>query len=351
MTSMLEQHSISTLLEWRENKTLELELGFQRRSVWPEPARRYLIDTIITERPIPNIYLRTKTDVSSRRSFREVVDGQQRIRAIESFANGEIALPSKPVGEYSGLTYTELPKEAQESFLTYEIGVVQLFNASDGEVLDIFRRINAYGLKLNPQELRHGRHVDESFRVAVVQSSRDWQPLWERGIVGPRARVRMEDDQLMAEMYSIVLDGVLDGGQPAINRAYKKYAAHPMERVSEKVNGACKFILTNFDDLLVTGLGRAPQFLMLFAAVAHALYRIPAGGIGEDMPYMKENPLTNLSATVSSLGKLADVLEMEPDEVPEQYKNFKYASAGTTHRIRSRKIRFLELARAMSAPE
>ena len=351
MTSMLEQHSISTLLEWRENKTLELELGFQRRSVWPEPAKRYLIDTIITERPIPNIYLRTKTNVATRRSFREVVDGQQRIRAIEGFANGAIALPLKPVGEYSGLTYAELPKDAQESFLTYEIGVVQLFNASDSEVLDIFRRINAYGLKLNPQELRHGKHVDESFRDAVVQSSRDWQPLWEKGIVGHRGRVRMDDDQLMAEMYSIVLDGVLDGGQPAINRAYDKYAAHPMEQASEKVNGACEFILANFSDLLETGLGRAPQFLMLFAAVAHALYQIPAGGVADEMPLIKENSMTNLGAIVSELGKLADVLEMEAIEVPDQYKNFKYASAGTTHRIRSRKVRFLELVRAMSAAE
>lgn len=351
MTSMLEQHSISTLLEWRENKTLELELGFQRRSVWPEPARRYLIDTIITERPIPNIYLRTKTDVASRRSSREVVDGQQRIRAIESFANGEIALPLTPTGEYSGLTYAELPKDAQESFLTYEIGVVQLFNASDSEVLDIFRRINAYGLKLNPQELRHGRHMDESFRDAVVQSSRDWQPLWERGIVGPRGRVRMEDDQLMAEMYSIVLDGVKDGGQPAIKRAYENYAVHPMEQAAEKVNRACEFILTNFDDLLETGLGRAPQFLMLFAAVAHALYQIPAGGIGEYMPDVGKSNRIDMSVACYELGKLADVLDASFDVVPDRYKVFKHASAGSTHRISSRKVRFLELVRALTASE
>lgn len=345
---MLEQHSISTLLEWRENKTLELELGFQRRSVWPEPAKRYLIDTIITDRPIPNIYLRTKTNVDSRRSFREVVDGQQRIRAIESFANGEIALPSKPVGDYSGLTYAELPKDAQESFLTYEIGVVQLFNASDSEVLDIFRRINAYGLRLNPQELRHGERMGESFRDAVAQSSLDWQPLWQKGIVSPRGRVRMEDDQLMAEMYSIVLDGVMDGGQPAINRAYEKYASRSMEQTQEKVDRVCAFMLSNFSDLLETGLGRPPQFLMLFAAVAHALYRIPAGGIGDDMPLARQDKPINVNAAIYELGILADVLGMEFDKVDDLHGNFKHAAAGSTQRIRSRKVRFLELVRALT---
>ena len=35
---------------------------------------------------------------------------------------------------------------------------------------------------------------------------------------------------------------------------------------------------------LKTNLARSPHFLMLFAAVAHALDGIPAGGIGEEMP-------------------------------------------------------------------
>ena len=36
--------------------------------------------------------------------------------------------------------------------------VEQLFNATDSEVLDVFPRINAYGLSLNRQELRHGKY-------------------------------------------------------------------------------------------------------------------------------------------------------------------------------------------------
>ena len=242
---MLEQYPISDLLTWLDDKTLILNSEFQRRAVWPPPAKTYLIDTILRGRPMPNIYLRTKTNLKTRRNYREAVDGQQRLRAIHEFANGEFAL-GKNAGEFTGMRYADLDEDLQQTFLTYHVGVVQLFNATDSEVLDVFHRINSYGLSLNKQELRHGKYQG-AFRNAVVDSSKRWTYLWDNlRIVGVRERVRMADDELIAQMLGVILEGVRDGGQTAIERLYKKYDEKIPPHASPKLDDTIQRIL---DDL------------------------------------------------------------------------------------------------------
>ena len=295
---------------------------------------------------MPNIYIRTKTDLKTRRGYREVVDGQQRLRAINDFATDNLTLTAT-AKEFAGKTYTTLNDESKAMFLTYTIGVVQLFNISDTDVLDVFHRINAYGLRLNPQEMRHGKFQGQ-FRNAVVEASKRWEVLWEMyGVVGIRDRVRMADDELMALMFGVVLNGVTDGGQPVTHRLYDQYDALLPVDAAEKLDRAVEFLLKELSPILETGLSRAPHFLMLFAAVAHALFGIPDGDMGDDMPRRDERALFRLDVAWGNLGILADVLQTLEDEIPSRLVPFRLASAGSTQRIRSRKIRFLELYRAL----
>lgn len=78
----LETTMVSTLLEWYDEKTLTPNPEFQRRPVWPMAAKSYFVDSIIRGRPTPNIYIRSKVDLTNRKTIREVVDGQQRIRTL-----------------------------------------------------------------------------------------------------------------------------------------------------------------------------------------------------------------------------------------------------------------------------
>ena len=344
---MLEQYPISDLLTWMDERTLMLNAEFQRRAVWPPQAKTYLIDTILRGRPMPNIYVRTKTNLKTRRNYREVVDGQQRLRAIHEFANGDFVL-GKNASEFAGMRYEDLDEDSKATFLTYHVGVVQLFNATDSEVLDVFHRINAYGLSLNRQELRHGKYRG-AFRNAVVESARKWDVLWEQyQVVGTRERVRMADDELMAQMMGIILEGVQDGGQPTIDRLYKTYDQQVPEYCASRLDDAIQEILNELLFVVETPLIRAPHFLMLFAAVAHAISGIPNGAIEQDtMPPRKEAVLSDIMMAQTNLGTLSDVIHMEETEVPQRFFAFKYASAGTTQRIRSRKPRFLALYRAL----
>jgi hypothetical protein len=222
MPSILEQYRIADFLEWKREKRLNLNPDFQRGDVWSPAAKTFLIDTILRKLPIPKVYLRTKVDVVTKKSIRDVVDGQQRLRAIIDFSEDKFVL-SKRASEFAGKKYSTLTPEEQGDFLGYPIAVDQLMNASTDDVLEVFARLNSYTVVLNPPERRHSRFQGE-FKWAIRNASRNWASLWEDfSILSTRERVRMMDDSLTAEMVSVLLDGVKDGGQPKIDLTYKKY--------------------------------------------------------------------------------------------------------------------------------
>ena len=347
---MLEQYTIADILNWLEDRTLVVNREFQRSDrIWPTAAKTYLIDTILRGMPVPKIYIRTQTDVNTKRSYREVVDGQQRLMAIKSFAQDEFALrPSEDdLEELAGKRYSELDEDSKLKFLEYHLPVEQLFNATDAYVFDVFQRLNTYNFNLSAQELRHGKYHG-SFRNAVIASSKRWAFLWDKyNVIGKRARVRMADDELMAQIFGVMLQGVTDGGQPKIERVYKNYDTEMPERVPAQVDRILEYTAEKLPEILETDLARAPHFLMLFSAVAHAKFGIPPGDVRDEMPPRDARALSDVGMAKVNLSTLADILNQELDEVPERFHEFRLASAGSTQRIRSRRVRFLMSYKAL----
>lgn len=338
--SLPQQYRISDFLEWSEKRQLELNPHFQRRNVWTAPAKVYLIDTILRQMPTPKIFIRTRVDLTTQRSYREVVDGQQRLRAIFDFAADRLTL-NKRAGDYAGATYSSLSAEDKEQFLSYSIAVDQLINATDSDVLEVFARLNSYTLSLTPPELRHAKYQG-NFKWAVHASSLRWDVLWTSlHILTLRERLRMQDDSLMAELFGVILNGVTDGGQRRIGDLYKAQDPTFPEKspVVERVDSSLDYIVTHFTDVLTDSrLVGSPHFLMLFAAVAHARDGIPAGGLGSALPSRDSRALSDPSVVALNLEILSDILES--DDPPTGWDAFWRASKSTTQRIASRRIRF-----------
>ena len=80
---------IQGLLNLDKKSELNLSPWYQRRSVWNVNQKSYLINTIFENKPIPALYLRHSIDLENAKSIREVVDGQQRTRAILEYCNNE----------------------------------------------------------------------------------------------------------------------------------------------------------------------------------------------------------------------------------------------------------------------
>jgi hypothetical protein len=348
-TSLLEQYRVADFLEWHERKQLVLNPHFQRRSVWSPLAKAALVDTILRRFPIPKLYMRTKIDPDSRRAIREVVDGQQRLRAIIEFAQDDgFALGSR-CGDFSGARYSTMSDEMKEAFLTYPIAVDQLVNATDADVLEVFARLNSYTATLVPAEKRHAKYHGP-FKLAVHDAARKAENLWSLNVLSTRERVRMADDSLMAELFGVILKGVTDGGADKIERLYKEFnESFPSETATRAtVEEDIAFTVTNFGDTVRgTPLGGAPHFLMLFAAVAHARHGIPVGKVGAEMPARDGGDIANIAAARDGVAQLASI--MEAPEPPDHHRDFWIASKGTTHRIAGRKIRFLALFDAVTA--
>ena len=349
-----QQYPLSDLYGWIKSKELILAPQFQRGDIWTSSAQSYFIDTLLRDLPTPSIYIRLVTDLETKTSYREVVDGQQRLATIKKFIDGKLTL-DKRAKEFFGKTYETLDDEDQGRFLAYQMSVEQLFGTDDDTVLDIFHRINAYGISLNRQELRHGKfqggRYEGEFRLAVIKAAERWDILWSKyRVVSVRNRVRLLHHELIAQLLGVILGGVTDGGQPKIDKLYERYDSEIPDDAEERFDQVCDYIVTNFSDVLGTKLGAGPHFMMLFAAVAHALLGIPVGDMGEKYPGVptSESPvLSDTSAAIANLLSLADVFEMSGDEVPERLASFRVAIAGTTQRIKSRSVRFLTLYRAL----
>ena len=351
-----QQYPISDLYSWIKNKELILAPDFQRGNIWTTSARCFFIDTLLRDLPIPPIYIRLVTNPNSRTSYREVVDGQQRLSAIQKFIDGDLVL-DKRCKEYAGKTYASLDEDEQQLFLAYQVGVEQLFGADDDTVLDIFHRINAYGLSLNRQELRHGKfqggRYQGEFRWAVIRTAERWEILWSKfGIVTVRSRVRLLHQELVSQLLGIILNGVTDGGQPKIDKLYERYDSSVPANTEESFDQICSYVVEHFPSILTTKLGNGPHFMMLFAGVAHAMSGLPKGDMElrpefGGMPERDPNALSDSTVARANLLALADVFDLSAEDVPERLAGFKVAIAGTTQRIRSRSVRFRTIYRAL----
>ena len=108
---------INDILQWYENDELELSPKYQRNSVWNEKAKSYLMDTIIRGLPIPPIFMRQKIDVTTKKTYREIIDGQQRLRAITEYIHNNFPISKSHNELYGGMCYENLDEEIKEQIL------------------------------------------------------------------------------------------------------------------------------------------------------------------------------------------------------------------------------------------
>ena len=144
---------ISTLYGIRDR--IDTNPDYQRPTVWSFAQKQLLIDTILRGYDVPKLYWR-KT--GSKPDSYEVVDGQQRIRAICEFINEDYNMPKKAddVEEYAiaSLKYSDLPDELRIRFDTYPLDVIIVSDTDEDEVREMFLRLQN-GTTLKAQEKRN----------------------------------------------------------------------------------------------------------------------------------------------------------------------------------------------------
>jgi hypothetical protein len=127
---------------------------WQREEVWGTDRQQLLVDSILRGWKLPKFYfLKTSEDPDE---F-DVVDGQQRLKAIWAFFDGDIALSEVSAAEFGGSRYEDLPEARSDAFDDYEIECDEITEASDADVKEFFQRLQA-GLPLSSSEKLNSVH-------------------------------------------------------------------------------------------------------------------------------------------------------------------------------------------------
>jgi hypothetical protein len=144
---------LSTIYGIRER--IDTNPDYQRPAVWTRAQKQLLVDTILRGYDIPKLYWRK---VGSAPDRYDVVDGQQRLRAVWGFFAGEYGLPKNadPIDGYevARLKHPDLPDDLRIRFDTYPLDIVLVEEADEDEVREMFLRLQN-GTSLRAQEKRN----------------------------------------------------------------------------------------------------------------------------------------------------------------------------------------------------
>jgi hypothetical protein len=338
---------INEFIRWNADGTLILSPKFQRRRVWPPKARAFLIDTIMRGLPIPKLYMRQHLDTRTTRTIHEIVDGQQRLRSVLDFYGDAIALPSDDDSDHAGKTFSQLTKEDQKGFLTYEFSVDLLIEAADADILDVFARINSYSVPLNAQEKRNAKYYG-SFKKTVYGLGFQHLEFWKNHrILSDMAIARMKEAELTSELIIAMAAGLQDK-KKSIDSFYKKWD----DRFPYKHKSTARFqdvidlIEAHVGTQLNAGRFRRPA---LFYSLFLALYELRYGGLGDFNNAKRPFGEREGGRLARALTHLDSVLKAEV--TPREYLAFVTACQRQTDNVDPRRTRHQTILREFAATE
>lgn len=173
--------SIQRIYNYYLENTLIVNRRYQRKLVWSIEEKASFIDSIIKSYPVPLILLAESNDDSGR--IFEIIDGMQRINAVTAFVENEFAV-NRAYFNLETMAETKLQKDSGQlvqkkpmldrkicaEFVSYVFPMSTYKGASESEIDEVFRRINANGKHLSRQEIRQAGALS-SFADIVRQIS------------------------------------------------------------------------------------------------------------------------------------------------------------------------------------
>jgi hypothetical protein len=157
-------------------------VGFQREFVWKKPQADRFIESLLLGLPVPSIFL-----VKEPNGKFLVLDGQQRLRTLESFYaalfQGVEFKLSEVQPQWIGKTYKSLHPDDRrrlDNSILHAIIVRQDEPTEDqSSIYLIFERLNSGGTILQPQEIRVALyHGPFAAALSRFNDNADWRSLY-----------------------------------------------------------------------------------------------------------------------------------------------------------------------------
>lgn len=203
--------SIPTMLD---SKKYILDPEYQRRKRWDNVRKSRLIESFIMNVPIPPIFL-YEIDYS----IYEVMDGQQRLTAIDDFYKGKFQLAGLQYWkELDGRKYENLPEQVRKGIDRRYLSSIVLLQETakskeEAEELKriVFERLNSGGEKLTPQETRNALQNGKFNQLCIKLSQNEYfRKMWnfplesegEEKLLENESYKKMEDVELVLRFFA-----------------------------------------------------------------------------------------------------------------------------------------------------
>lgn len=212
------------------DEQLIIDTSYQRRKVWLLPDKVRLIETILLDLVMPEVFFwPAETDPETGDSITHIVDGQQRITSIIEFINNEFSLTEKHLLDENikkrcgNKTFSELDDEDKIRLWDYKVSIVVIDRTFDkNSIKQLFFRLNLTNYSLNAQEKLNSK--DSAFGDASEALSN--LDFWKECRVFSAADARrMQDVRYCCSIYILANEGIVDQtGDKKINDYYTDYA-------------------------------------------------------------------------------------------------------------------------------
>lgn len=315
-----ESSVIQDYYNFHKSGELNLNPWYQRRSVWTAAQQAYLVNTLFENKPVPTLYVRHYLDIEKEASIKEIVDGQQRLRAIFGYLNDEFA--ARHPSYAKAIKYSQLKPVEKTHFKMTKLSIGTLVNASESDVIEIFGRLNSISKTLNPQEKRNARFSGR-MKYFCLKLASDKVSFWRSANIFSATDIsRMSEVQFISDLTLNLLNGLSDFSPAAIDRMYEEYEDEfDEEEVTKK---RFERVFSTFEQLGTeffydTIFSRTPIFFSLFIAL---------------------DQMKNITAKrIEKKLREIDAIFVDDAKHGKSDAAFAEASTSTTQRLKNRQIR------------
>jgi len=271
------ERTINEMVLLFRNKQINLDPGFQRKSVWSQLDRRRLIQSIASNCPLPNIFLYSR-NVKGKTVY-DVIDGKQRLETILMFIgvgrfkrkqfdvrlelddNGLCSCDWKHIKKYSD--------ETRHKFECFQLQTVEV-SGDLAEIVDLFVRINSTGKRLTSGEKRHARFYNSRFLKEAEKLVRRHQSyLLHNRILSQPQLGRMKGTELFSELLISIHQGGLINKKTALDRAIGNDGinGNTLRRISKEFTATMNLIKKMYPAIKQTRFRNTAEFYSLFMLV------------------------------------------------------------------------------------
>ncbi|WP_340692198.1 DUF262 domain-containing protein [Hyphomonas sp.] len=248
--------NISELVTRLRASEFYVDRSFQRRLVWTDKQKVRLIETVLIEYPMPEIYLWEKApDPDTGQQKFSIVDGQQRLSTLRQFLNNEWPLKKSYLdaerrgADFADRYWKDLSAAQKTQIYQYNINGRRIpSDVPEQQIRRIFARLNETDRSLNPQEMRNatfnGAFLEASIKVAECDEMKALK------IFSLNHVRRMLDVEFASQLLGFERLGIASDTPESMNELYDKYSGQYRKAKSDiqNVRASLKLIAEIFGD-------------------------------------------------------------------------------------------------------